>query len=71
MAYNDRAILIDYNGKPIPQYWNEDSETYEPITSSGGKIRTLIVGKDGQAIQFQELVNQINDEIKKLVEVVE
>ena len=29
MAYNEKAILRDVNGKPIPQYWNPETQQYE------------------------------------------
>ncbi|ADU30371.1 hypothetical protein [Evansella cellulosilytica] len=30
MAFQDKEILRDKNGKPIPQVWNEDIQDYEP-----------------------------------------
>ncbi len=68
--YRDKDIIVDVNGKPIPQYWNKETQQYEPVTSHSGMLRVNMVDKDGEEIQSQDLVDQINVELKKLVEVV-
>lgn len=31
MAYSDQALITDVSGKPIPQYYNEDTDSYLPL----------------------------------------
>ncbi|NLY09851.1 MAG: mitochondrial small ribosomal subunit protein uS9m [Tissierellia bacterium] len=47
MAYNEKAILKDVNGKPIPQYWNPETNQYEVITGKDGMIRVITNIKGG------------------------
>ncbi|MGG4034219.1 hypothetical protein ABEV74_11050 [Paenibacillus cisolokensis] len=43
MAYNTVPILVDKDGKPIPQYYNPETDMFEPLEGSGGagKFRSI------------------------------
>jgi hypothetical protein len=36
MGYNNRKIILDAEGKPIPQYYNEATDQYEVVKGSNG-----------------------------------
>ena len=70
MAYNEKAILRDINGKPVPQYWNKETQQFEVIESKDGMLRVIMVDSQGREIQTQNLVDQISAKIDELIEVV-
>lgn len=70
MAYNNKSIIKDANGKPVPQYFNPDEDRYEVITSKNGMLRTIMVDGQGNEIQSQSLVNQISNKLDELIQVV-
>ena len=70
MAYNTKSIVKDVNGKPIPQYYNPDTNQYEVITGKDGMLRVIMVDSQGREIQLQELVDQISAKIDELIEAV-
>ena len=70
MAYNEKAILRDVNGKPVPQYWNKETQQFEVIESKDGMLRVIMVDSQGREIQSQDLVDQISAKIDELIQVV-
>lgn len=70
MAYNEKAILRDVNKKPVPQYWNPETQQYEVIESKDGMLRVIMVDSQGREIQTQNLVDQISAKIDELIEAV-
>jgi len=70
MAYSTKSIIKDVNGKPIPQYWNPETDQYEVITSKDGMLRVNMVDSQGREIQSQDLVDQISAKIDELIQVV-
>lgn len=70
MAYNTKSIIKDVNGKPVPQYWNPETDQYEVITSKDGMLRVIMVDSQGREIQSQELVDQICVKLNELIQVV-
>lgn len=70
MSYNIKAILKDVNDKPVPQYWNPETQKYEVFEGKGGKLKVNMVDKNGSQIQSQELVDQISVKIDELIGVV-
>ena len=70
MSYNTKSIIKDVNGKPVPQYWNPETQRYEVITSQDGRLRVNMIDKEGQEIQSQELVDQISTKLDELIGVV-
>lgn len=70
MAYNTKAILKDVNKKPVPQYFNSDTDQYELITSKNGMLRVIMVDSQGREIQSQDLIDQITAKIDELIGVI-
>lgn len=70
MAYNEKAILRDVNKKPVPQYWNKETQQFEVVESKDGMLRVNMVDSEGREIQTQNLVDQISAKIDELIEVV-
>lgn len=70
MAYSTKSIIKDVNGKPIPQYWNPETDQYEVIESKDGMLRVIMVDSQGREIQSQELVDQICAKLNELIRVV-
>lgn len=70
MAYNTKAILKDVNKKPVPQYWNPETQQFEVIESKNGMLRVIMVDSQGREIQTQNLVDQISAKIDELIQVV-
>lgn len=50
MAYNSKSILVDKDGKPIPQYFNTAGDKYESLEGTGGAAKNIICGPDGNPI---------------------
>ena len=57
MAYNTKALLVDAQGKPIPQYYNEVLDVYEVVTGSNGQFDGVIVDSNGQPITQQFILD--------------
>ena len=70
MAYNTKSIIKDVNGKPVPQYFNQEQDKYEVIKSKNGMLRVIMVDSQGNEIQTQDLIDQISAKIDELIEVV-
>ena len=70
MAYNEKAILKDVQKKPVPQYWNKETQQFEVIESKDGMLRVIMVDSQGREIQTQNLVDQISAKLDELIEVV-
>ena len=70
MSYNIKAILKDVNDKPVPQYWNPETQKYEVFEGKGGKLKVNMVDSDGNQIQTQDLVDQISTKIDEIIQVV-
>lgn len=68
--YDTKSIIKDVNKKPVPQYWNSETQQYEVITSKDGMLRVIMVDGKGREIQFQDLVNQISAKLDELIQVV-
>ena len=50
MAYNDKRLKTDLEGKPIPQAYNPDIDDYEPVHSTNNALNQVIYGPNGQPI---------------------
>ena len=70
MSYNTKSIIKDVNKKPVPQYWNPETQQFEVIESKDGMLRVIMVDSQGREIQSQELVDQISAKLDELIEVV-
>lgn len=67
MAYNTKSIIKDVNGKPVPQYFNQEQDKYEVIESKDGMLRVIMVDSQGNEIQTQDLIDQITAKIDELI----
>ena len=70
MSYRNISIIKDVNNKPVPQYWNPNSQNYEVVEGSSGCLKVIMVDSNGDEIQTQSLIDQINDKLDDLIEVV-
>ncbi len=68
--YNSKSIIKDVNGKPVPQYWNPNTQQYEVVEGVNNTLRVNVVDSQGNEIQSQELVDQITAKIDELIQVV-
>lgn len=70
MAYNAKSIIKDVNGKPVPQYWNKNTQKYEVVQGSNNCLNVNMVDVNGNQIQSQSSVDQISAKIDELIRVV-
>lgn len=70
MSYGDVSIIKDVNNKPVPQYWNPISQNYEVVEGSSGYLKVIMVDSNGDEIQTQSLIDQLNDKLDELIGVV-
>ena len=70
MVYSAKSIIKDVNKKPVPQYWNNETQQFEVIESKDGMLRVIMVDGQGREIQSQELVDQISSKLDELIQVV-
>ena len=73
MAYNTRSIKKDVDGRPIPQYFNQMTDNYEPLLGEDGAARSILWGPNGQplsvidnklavrAADLETLIGALND----------
>ena len=47
MAYNTKPIVTDVNGNPISQYYNPDTDSYEPVEGQAGANKVVLYNADG------------------------
>lgn len=70
MGFNTKSIIKDVNEKPVPQYWNEETQQYEVIQSENNMLKVIMVDNQGNEIQSQSLVDQISIKIDELIQAV-
>ena len=70
MSYQNVSIIKDVNNKPVPQYWNPDIQNYEFVEGSSGYLKVIMVDSNGDEIQTQSLIDQLNDKLDELIGVV-
>lgn len=49
MAFNTKPLVTDLNGKPSPQYFNPDADSYEVVEGYNGAIRVILIGRQTHA----------------------
>lgn len=70
MAYNEKAIIRDVNQKPIPQYYNPDTDKYEVVEGKNGMLKVILVDEQGRYVHSQSLIDQISAKLDELIEAV-
>ena len=68
MAYNTKPIVKDSEGKPIPQYYNQISNQYEPISGASGGQKVTLCNGAGQEIDLMAMVGSVVSAIDRLIE---
>lgn len=71
MSYNSKSIVKDVNDKPVPQYWNEETQEFEVAMGKGGMLYVRILDSKGNEVRSQELLDQISNKLDELIRVVE
>ena len=59
MAYNTKAIVKDYNQKPVPQYYNADSDVYEVLEGLKGGNKVILFDINGNKVDLAALIASI------------
>jgi len=59
MAYNTKPIIKDKDGNPISQYYNPDTDSYEPVEGSHGANKVLVENNDLSLIPILEKLSQL------------
>ena len=70
MSYNSKSIIKDVNGKPVPQYFNKESDRYEVIESKLNMLRVILYDSSGNELQTQTLINQLLGKLDEIIEAV-
>ncbi|GMG96865.1 hypothetical protein [Tepidimicrobium xylanilyticum] len=70
MAYNTKEIIKDKDGNPISQYYNPDTDQYEPVEGSHGANKVLVENNELSLIPILDKLSQltgtvIDEEIRK------
>ena len=63
MAYNTKAIKTDVNGNPISQYYNPETDEYEPVEGASGGNKVIIYNEDGtpnNSLNFGEILDKLD-----------
>ena len=68
MAYNTKPIVKDSEGKPIPQYYNQISNQYEPMSGASGGQKVILYDSAGQEVNLMDMVDSIKTAIDRLIE---
>jgi hypothetical protein len=68
MAYNTKPIVKDSEGKPIPQYYNQISNQYEPMSGASGGQKVILYNSIGEEIDLIDMKNEVISAIDKLIE---
>lgn len=69
MAYNTKAIKTDVNGNPISQYYNPETDEYEPVEGASGGNKVIIYNEDGtlnNSLSLGEILDKL-DQLKGTV----
>ena len=59
MAYNTKPIIKDKDGNPISQYYNPDTDSYEPVEGSHGANKVLVENNDLSLIPILDKLSQL------------
>ena len=59
MAYNTKEVLKDVDGNPISQYYNPDTDSYEPVEGSSGGNKVVVENNDLSLIPILDKLSQL------------
>lgn len=59
MAYNTKSVLKDKDGNPIAQYYNSETDTYEPVEGSFGGSKISVEGNELSLIPILDKLSQL------------
>lgn len=65
MAYNTKPILVDVDGNPISQYFNQSQDMYEALLGEAGANRVILYNSDGSINNSLSLI-PILDKLSQL-----
>ena len=65
MAYNTKPIVTDKDGNPISQYYNPDTDSYEPVEGQAGANKVVLYNADGTENNSLSLIS-ILDKLSQL-----
>lgn len=63
MAYNTQQIKRDQQNAPIPQYFNPNTDTYEPLYGANGAARYILYDADGNPVDLETLITDIKAQL--------
>ncbi len=59
MAYNTKPIVKDKDGNPISQYYNPNTDIYEPVEGSHGANKVMVENNDLSLIPILDKLSQL------------
>ena len=63
MAYNTKPIKTDKDGNPISQYYNPETDEYEPVEGAGGGNKVILYNEDGtpnDSLSLGEILDKLD-----------
>lgn len=57
MAYNTKPIVTDVDGNPISQYYNPETDQYEPVEGKNGANKVLVMNND---LSLQPILDKLD-----------
>ncbi len=62
MAFNTKSIIKDLNQKPVPQYYNPNTDAYEVLQGANGANKIILYDVSGNPVDITKLVQKANME---------
>jgi hypothetical protein len=62
-----KSILKDVDGKPVPQYWNRSTQSYEVIQGSDNKLNVNLVDAGGNPIHSANIIADIMSKLDEIL----
>lgn len=63
MAYNTKPIVTDKDGNPISQYYNPETDSYEPVEGQAGANKVVLYNADGtenNSLSLQPILDKLS-----------
>lgn len=71
MAYNTKPIVTDKDGNPISQYYNPETDQYEPVQGAGGGNAVILYNEDGtqnNSLSLQPILDKLNQLVGTVID---